>query len=188
MLQNNRMIKTNENNMGRNRKALIGYANNKTLKFFWRDASFTAEASLLFPIILFLVFTVIYACFYLYDGVLTVSSVHTAAERAAYGQIWNTEDNEEVQKGYTRELLTKFAGGILVKASDVRIEKRFGRLKIQADLKRTGPAKVLRMIGLSADTDYETVKRRTDPAELTRISDVLWNAGKSAADKLREAR
>lgn len=162
----------------------IPYSSGKTKEERnWLDASFTAEAALLFPMIILIIFSVMYMCFYLYDDVRVITGIHEMAEKAiADGE---TDFADDAQKDeFVRKLKQQLTGAFLSEPFQIRAELKFGKLKIRVEMKRRGPAGVLRLTGRTSAAVYEAVKRRSDPAEFTRLTDILWEAGRLAAGKL----
>lgn len=69
------------------------------------QGSYTIEASLLFPLFIFIIVLIVYLSFFLYDRVLFYNCAYLSAFRASSNNVEDNENAYEVAKNTTNDLL-----------------------------------------------------------------------------------
>ena len=140
------------------------------------DASLTAEAALLFPVLIFIIFCVIFMNFYLYDETSAVISLNRYALMLSGNK--RTGGSREIREKLQEELERELEEGALLPQS-VRVtgEDLFGGIKLSAEIILEPGNRIMRLSVRKESRYFQVYSGAMRQADRVRISDILWNLG-----------
>lgn len=139
------------------------------------NASFTAEAALLFPILIFIIFSVILVDFYLYDETSAIIFVHRYALKFSESKM--AGEGEEMMEKLHKELEEELEDKTLL-PRDARVtgEAAPGSIKLSVELEQRS-GRMMQITGMKEEQHLSVRSGAMRQADRVRISDIVWNLG-----------
>ena len=140
------------------------------------DASLTAEAALLFPVLIFIIFCIIFMNFYLYDETSAVISLNRYALMLSGNK--RAGGSREIREKLQEELERKLEERALL-PHNVRVtgEDSFGGIKLSAEIILEPGNRIMKLPVQKERRYFQVYSGAMRQADRVRITDILWNLG-----------